>query len=239
MIDDFSPHALVATDRTDLWRRILRERGVVRMAEIGVWRGEYAAAMLRECPAIEAYYLIDPWRPLDRWNKPLNVGTAEFDRAFRTATDAVAFAGPRAVVLRGTTLEVADRIPDGSLDAVYVDGDHTLRGITIDLVRMLPKLRPGGLLGGDDFFADPWHHGPAFEPTLVAPFAVHFAEAMGLPIVALPFRQFAIPNRPEGFSFTNLSGVAHSCRVGCPEAAGLPLARAAARLLARLRPRGA
>lgn len=239
MTDDLLVHASAASDRVDLWRRIFRARQVGRMAEVGVWHGEFAAAVLRGCPDISTYYLVDPWRPLDDWNKPLNVPADRFAEAHRAATEAVAFAGSRAVVLRGTTREVADRIPDGSLDAVYVDGDHTLRGITIDLVRMLPKLRPDGLLGGDDFFPDPWHHGAAYEPTLVAPFAIDFAEALDLPIVALPFHQFVIRNRPGTFSFTNASGVRHSRRVGRPETTWQRLTRAAAERLRRLVPRQA
>ena len=33
-------------------------------------------------------------------------------------------------MLRGTTTEVIDRVPDRSVDFAYIDGDHTLRGIT-------------------------------------------------------------------------------------------------------------
>lgn len=230
MADELLSHAAAAANRIDLWRRIFQGHGVTRIAEVGVWCGEYAAAMLAGCPGISSYYLIDPWRPLDDWHKPANVPADRFTEVHRAAMAAVAFASSRVVVLRGTTREVADAIPDGSLDAVYVDGDHTLRGITIDLVRMLPKLRPDGLLGGDDFFADPWHHGAAYEPTLVAPFAVHFAEAMELPIVALPFRQFVIRNRPSTFSFTNASGVSHSLHVGRPPGAWRRILEAAARV---------
>ena len=232
MTTDLLAHASSSTDRFALWRRILNAHGTTRMAEVGVWRGEFAAAVLDGCPGISTYYLVDPWRPLDDWNKPLNVSAQQFSEAHRAAVAAVAFAGSRAVVLRGTTREVADRIPEGSLDAVYIDGDHTLRGITIDLVRMLAKLRPGGLLGGDDFVPDPWHHGDAYEPTLVAPFAVHFAEAMELPIVALPFHQFVIWNRPGAFSFTNASGVRHSLRFGHP---GCPWRRAVGTVAHRVR----
>lgn len=237
MVDEFLVHSAVAADRIDLWRRICQKHGVTRMAEVGVWYGEYAAAMLASCPGISTYYLVDPWRPLDDWNKPANVPTERFAEAHRAAMAAIAFAGSRAVVLRGTTREVAEAIPDGSLDAVYIDGDHTLRGITIDLIRMLPKLRPEGLLGGDDFFADPWHHGAAYEPTLVSPFAVHFAEAMELPIVALPFQQFVIRNRPGAFSFTNASGVSHSRRVGRPAGTWRRIAEVAARVARGFRSR--
>jgi hypothetical protein len=205
------------SNRSELWSRIYRLHNVRHVAEVGVWKGAFAASILSQCDFISSYYMVDPWRPLPDWNKPLNGSVETLEDAYAQAMTSVAFAEARTVVLRGTTREVSDQIPDGSLDAVYVDGDHTLRGITIDLIRMIKKLKPGGLLGGDDFFADPWHHGLKYEPTLVAPFATDFAEAMELPIWALPFNQYLLINEPNGFSFTNLSGVKHSRRVGHPE----------------------
>lgn len=219
MIDELSAISIGAANRTDLWCRFVRARGIRRMAEVGVWRAGFAQHVLRDCPNIASYYMIDPWRPLAHWNKPLNVSASVFADAHRQAIDSTAFAASKVVVLRGTTSEVASEIADGSLDLAYVDGDHTLRGITIDLLTMLRKVTLGGLIGGDDYFEDPWHHGVEYEPTLVCPFAMYFAEAMNLPFVALPFRQFAIVNEPTGFSFTNLSGSACRDHVGKPASA--------------------
>lgn len=230
MIYDLTACSAQASDRFDLWGRIAWARDVRRMAEVGVWQGEFAQRILVSCSDITTYHMIDPWRPLASWNKPLNVSEERFADARRQALRCTAFAAPKVQVLRGTTLEVACRIPDGSLDLVYVDGDHTLRGITIDLVRMLPKVGPGGLLGGDDYHDDPWHHGFAYEPTLVRPFAHHFAEAMDMPFIALPFHQFVILNHRTGYSFTNLSGEPCRDRVGRP--AGF-VARAARRIASR------
>jgi hypothetical protein len=108
-------------------------------------------------------------------------------------------AGERRIVLRGKTTEMIDEISDEALDIGYIDGDHTLRGIAIDLVRTYPKIRPGGILGGDDYTATIWQHAENFEPSLVCPFAAYFAESYGAPIVILPCNQFAIikPVPPE------------------------------------------
>ena len=40
---------------------------------------------------------------------------------------------------------------DGSLDFVFVDGDHTEEGVTKDLNNWYPKLKPNGVMAGDDF----------------------------------------------------------------------------------------
>ena len=45
----------------------------------------------------------------------------------------------------------------------------------------------------------------SYEPTLVCPFAVYFAEAMRLPFVALPHKQFLIQRAADSvFSFVDL-----------------------------------
>jgi hypothetical protein len=150
--------------------------------------------------------MIDPWRHLDDWNKPANVSDNSFEQHYAGVLERTEpWAGKR-VVLRGRTTEVSDDIPDASLDFAYIDGDHSLRGISIDLLRMWPKIRDGGWVGGDDFSRTAWQHRAAFEPTLVFPFAVYFAEAVGAPVEALPRNQFAIHKSGAGFSFTDHTG---------------------------------
>ena len=196
--------------RLDLWVEFVRRAHVVRMAEIGVYKGDFAAVLLNRCPAIEKYYMLDPWRHLDGWNKPANESDATFDGYFEAAKAKTDFASDRRVILRGKTTEVIDRIPDAELDFAYVDGDHTLKGIAIDLIRVYPKVKVGGFIGGDDFSSTIWQHNTGFEPTLVCPFAVYFAEAVGATIYALPNSQFCMQKAGSGnFSFVDLTGQYH------------------------------
>lgn len=196
-----------APSRLELWQRIITATGASDVAEIGVYRGRFAASVLEACPAIHRYYMIDPWRHLDDWNKPANKDDDVFQRYYKESLDKTRDWSAKRVVLRGTTTEVSAKLPDAGLDFAYIDGDHTLRGITIDLTRLYPKVRDGGWIGGDDFAESIWQHDQAYEPTLVFPFAVHFAEAVGAPIYALPHRQFLIHKRPDrGFAFVDLTG---------------------------------
>lgn len=193
--------------RLALWSAFLERLGARRVAELGVYRGAFAEHVLAARPEIEAYHMIDPWRHLDDWNKPANRDDGAFERIYEEAMRRTEAHAGRRRVLRGRTVDVIDEIPDGSLDFAYVDGDHTLRGITVDLIRVWPKLRDGGWLGGDDLAPSIWQHGDDFEPTLVFPFAIHFAEAVGCPVHALPHRQFLIHKAPgEGFRFDDLTG---------------------------------
>lgn len=204
---NLKPIVTSCASRNELWVRLFDVIQPHDVAEIGVWKGEFAKEILQGCKSIDRYFMVDPWAHLPTWNKPFNIDEAGFEAVYAEAMNATSFAASRVVVLRGQTNDVIDQIPDGSLDAAYIDGDHTLRGITIDLIRLLPKVKNGGIIGGDDFVATPWQHDVRFEPTLVCPFAVYFAEAMNLPIVAMPHNQFII-RKGEGlsFSFTDMTG---------------------------------
>src|SRR5256885_3609349 len=192
---DFSRSLLLscisrAHSRMDLWAEVIHSVGVRQMAEVGVYRGDFAARMLRDCESLIRYYMLDPWRHLNDWNKPANHEDAVLSAFLEETKTKTEFAASKRVVLRGKTTEVVDQIADGELDFAYIDADHTLKGIAIDLIRLYPKVRVGGLLGGDDFTNSMWEHRTTFEPTLVFPFAVYFAEAMRTTIVALPYSQF-------------------------------------------------
>jgi hypothetical protein len=193
--------------RLELWVKLVNTLPVEHVAEIGVFRGGFAVKLLRSCDKIKTYYMIDPWRHLEDWNKPANTDNAMFDRLYEATLKRTDFATDKRVVLRGKTTEVIDNIPDNSLDFAYLDGDHTLKGIAIDLIRVYPKMKPVSWIGGDDFYASVWQHPADFEPTLVFPFAVYFAEAVSAQIYALPYNQFLIEKRDNGtYDFVDLTG---------------------------------
>lgn len=203
----FSDIVSSSTSRIELWRQVVEAANAKTMVEIGVWKGDFAKDMLQHCKTVEKYYVIDPWATLPDWNKPLNVDAKVFNDVYTEAMNKLEFASEKVVVLRGRTKEVIEEIPDGSIDFAYVDGDHTLRGIAIDLIKIFPKIKEDGLIAGDDFTPNPWQHDIRFEPTLVCPFSIYFAEAMDVPIIALPFNQFLIQKKVDSsFSFKDYTG---------------------------------
>lgn len=187
-----------AQTRAALWQELIKSFDIASMAEIGVFRGTFAEEILKSCTEIKKYYMVDPWRNLENWNKPANRTNEVFGEFYAETMARTEFAREKRVVLRGKTSEVIDQIPDESLDLAYVDGDHTLRGITIDLIKLYPKVKPGGYIGGDDLCRSIWQHSLEYEPTMVYPFALYFAEAVSARLIALPFRQFLIEKNTSG-----------------------------------------
>lgn len=196
-----------SNSRFELWVNFLNSIKVKNVAELGVYKGDFAAKLLKECDSIEKYYMVDPWRHLDDWNKPANKEDNKFEKFLSETKSKTDFASSKRIILRGKTTEVIDKIPDNELDFAYIDGDHTLKGISIDLIRLFPKIKDGGWIGGDDFSKTVWQHSTKFEPTLVFPFAVYFAEAVNAQIYALPNSQFLLfKDSTQSFSFIDLTG---------------------------------
>lgn len=151
--------------------------------------------------------MIDPWRELYDWDKPANVDDDTFSKFLEETKERTEFASDKRIILRGKTTEVIHEIPDESLDLAYIDGDHTLRGITIDMELLYPKIRYGGGIGGDDFTATPLQHFPDYEPSFVFPYAVYFAEATSNPIYGLPYNQFLMMKHTENqYQFCDIVG---------------------------------
>ncbi len=202
------------SSRLELWQYITNTFNKPYFLEIGVWKGDYSEHILANCNNIERYYMIDPWENMDDWNKPYNFDQRNFDAIYAEAMIKTDFCSSKRTVLRGRTIDVIDKIPDNNLDIIYIDGDHTLRGITIDLIKALPKLKIGGIIGGDDFKDISIRRNIKYEPNFVFPFSIYFAEAMSLPVAALPFNQFILQKTENAkFQFLNLTSHYHDLSV--------------------------
>ena len=80
MIDDaVIGFAKNSQNRVSFWCEALNYWRPSRGAEIGVYKGMFAEKTLRNVASIEQYFMIDPWRHLEDWNKPANTGDDEFE----------------------------------------------------------------------------------------------------------------------------------------------------------------
>ena len=55
------------------------------------------------------------------------------------------------VILRGDSSQMADEIPDKSLDLCFIDGDHTYEGVCKDITAYQNKVKDDGILSGHDY----------------------------------------------------------------------------------------
>lgn len=125
-------------------------------AEVGVFWAHFSEVLLREFrPA--RLYLVDPWDLLHgetfNWSSPytldgtLTTGTA-MARAQRLERE-----NPGVVeVARAFSTDFFTGFADGHFDWVYLDAAHTYEAVMADLHAIWPRLKPGGVLLGDDYY---------------------------------------------------------------------------------------
>ena len=144
-----------------------------RGAEIGVWNGDYSEALLRGWQPGE-FFAVDPWReyPQHDYFDPTNAPQLEMDARYdRTCQRLAGFAGCH--VLRKTSFQAARDFPDEHFDCVYIDAAHDYKSVLIDLVTWWPKIRPGGILAGHDYFLYQAANHRIEVPTAVDEFFAH------------------------------------------------------------------
>jgi len=191
--------------RYDRWSKFISDHGFKTVLEIGVFKGLLAEPLLRNCGNIKKYIMVDPWRNMPDWNSKYNF-SEDMESCFQETLKRTEFAKDKRDIKRGTTLEVIDEINDRSVDFAYVDGDHSLRGVSIDLIKTWDKISDTGYLAGHDLKSLCWKSDTDLEPYLVFPFAVYFAEAMNAKIYALPSSEFIISKGEKGFELIDLAG---------------------------------
>lgn len=135
-------------------------------AEIGVHLGDYAARILAIARP-KQLYLIDPWFHQDdeAYKESLYGGPRSSSEEMETRHRSVQqrfsanVASGQVNVMRKPSTEAMQEIADGSLDFVYVDGNHRYEFVKQDLELSLRKVKSGGIIAGDDYTSGGWWAG--------------------------------------------------------------------------------
>lgn len=121
------------------------------IVELGVWKGksmseilDIAAANRCQVFAVDLWYH-HPDGGLYAGPNALDIrGVFEQNLALLGHTD-------RVRLIQEDTATAAAHFADGSVDLLFVDGDHSHAGVVRDLRAWLPKLKPDGILFGHDY----------------------------------------------------------------------------------------
>lgn len=117
-------------------------------AEIGVHAGLSSYLLLSECSNIKKLVGIDHFLEYNDWDRPVTQATQ--DQIFGILQEHIKLMGTRYKFIKETSEVAATKIKDGTLDFIYLDGDHSTEATYQDLVRYVPKVKSGGIISGHD-----------------------------------------------------------------------------------------
>ena len=124
--------------------------------EVGVFKAQFSKHLLENWPG--KLWLVDPWRAFDDEEGYIDSSNhKEHQTAYLEAMQNIEGYESRAFMLRGLSSDMSSRFEDGSLDLVYIDGNHAYEWVKEDIELWWPKLKPGGILAGHDYLDMDWH----------------------------------------------------------------------------------
>lgn len=116
--------------------------------EVGVRDGGYSLTLMRSITGLRLYG-VDPYEPHKGYRDHTRKSTFEgFEKEAHDKLDDYS----NYHFIRDYSANAVETFEDNSLDFVYIDGDHSFYEATFDIEKWSKKVRPGGIVSGDDYF---------------------------------------------------------------------------------------
>ena len=121
--------------------------GFTSGAEIGVEQGLYSETLCKANPDLRLHS-IDAWKAYSGYRD--HVSQEKLDNFYKITADRLA--AYNCEIIRAYSLDAVKQFDDGSLDFVYIDGNHELPFVVNDIIEWSKKVRVGGIVAGHDYY---------------------------------------------------------------------------------------
>jgi predicted O-methyltransferase YrrM len=129
--------------------QMLRERGSKFGVEIGTDHGQYAQQLCEGIPGLKLC-CVDPWLAYTEGEEVHS--QQEMDLIYLQALERLNPYG--CIIERSTSIEVAKRVTDNTIDFVFIDGNHEYDYVLQDITEWTKKVKFGGIVCGHDYKED-------------------------------------------------------------------------------------
>jgi cephalosporin hydroxylase len=143
----------------DIYRAIVeRAEDGDRFVEIGSFKGRSSAFMAVEIANSGKkiqFDCIDTWKgSVEHQEIDEVVNDTLYDTFLKNIDPVREYINP----IRMTSLDAAELYEDKSINFIMIDGDHRFDAVCADIAAYLPKMKSGGIMTGDDAWAnsEPW-----------------------------------------------------------------------------------
>jgi predicted O-methyltransferase YrrM len=135
-------------DQGELLKTILKilPKNNLKIAEIGVFNGRCTAMWnveLINSGVTYEYYAIDHFLGSKEHDKTIDYYGITLDN-LKSIKDSVN-------IIKNTSVEESKNHPDEFFDIVYLDASHDYKSVKEDIIAWLPKVKPFGVICGDDY----------------------------------------------------------------------------------------
>ena len=143
------PRGEIEIENTTRWHLagMLRALDYKVGVEVGVAAGLYSNVLAKANPQMKLYS-IDPWLPYPGYKDYQKDSTfAQLEREARERLERY----PNSEIIKEFSMDAVKRFEDNSLDFVYIDANHRDEFVTQDVTKWYKKVKPGGVIAGDDY----------------------------------------------------------------------------------------
>lgn len=124
--------------------QLLAELGLLNGVEVGTSQGIHALQLCENMPGLKLI-CVDPYMKY-HWKHSAD----EHERCYQLAHERLDPYG--VTIIRQPSMDAVRQFADGSLDFVYIDGNHEFDFVMEDLIAWGRKVKPGGVIAGHDYY---------------------------------------------------------------------------------------
>ena len=130
------------------------------LVEIGSWRGRSTSCMgslIKNTNRNVKFYSVDTWEGSDEEEhiKLIQELKSQGKTLFDEFQENIKSCGVNDVIIpiQSTSILAAEQFEDNSLDFVHIDASHEYEDVLNDIKSWYPKVKPGGMITGDDYIS--------------------------------------------------------------------------------------
>lgn len=132
-----------------------------KFVEIGSWKGKSSAFMAVEIANSHKnidFYCVDTWE-----GSVEHQGREELSKLFDIFQENMAPLDEYYTSMRMTSLNAVNHFEDKSLDFIFIDASHEYEDVKKDIKAWLPKVKPGGVIAGHDYYVEGYDYFPGVK----------------------------------------------------------------------------
>jgi predicted O-methyltransferase YrrM len=118
--------------------------------EVGVWKGRSLSTILEVCRRNETrVYAVDTWKP-DLRDGYGEAAERNIEAIFRQNIRRLGYA-ESVEIFAEKSCKASRRFPDGCVDLVFIDAEHSYKAVMEDIRHWFPKISKSGTIAGHDY----------------------------------------------------------------------------------------